>query len=117
MCHDTMGSGPADVAASLELCECAAKIALGPGYCMSEEDVQSLPPRTQQMLQAWEKGTLRQNGSLVMKILEGVQLRVPVGSAFCGQFIAAQASSPGLKSCTFEGQSVATRQGKTYRRS
>jgi hypothetical protein len=71
MCHDTMGSGVADVAFSLELCECAAKIAVGNQFCMNEAEYDALPPDLAAELRAWHRGVLRQNGSLVMKILEG----------------------------------------------
>ena len=71
MCHDTMGAGSADVAASLELCECAAKIAVGQQFCMAEQDYEGLPVAIANELRAWHRGVLRKNGSLVMKILEG----------------------------------------------
>jgi hypothetical protein len=73
MCHDTMGASSADVASSLSLCECAAKIAVGVHFAMPEEELSSLPPPIRQELLAWQSGVLRARGSLVMKILEGVR--------------------------------------------
>lgn len=46
MCHDTMGAGVADVAASLNLCECAAKIAMGAGFAGPLPDVPDLSVRS-----------------------------------------------------------------------
>jgi hypothetical protein len=43
MCHDTMGADVADVTASLALCECAAKIALGSGFAGPLPDLPDLP--------------------------------------------------------------------------
>lgn len=71
MCHDTTGASFADVAMSLDLCECAAKIAVGQRFCMSEADYDALPSAVAEDLRAWHVGVLRQGGSLVMKILEG----------------------------------------------
>lgn len=45
MCHDTMGASVADVAASLDLCECAAKIAIGAGFGGPLSDLPDLPVR------------------------------------------------------------------------
>ena len=72
MCHDTIGAGPADVAASLDLCECAAKVAVGNRWCMCEADYGRLPAAQGEQLRAWHEGALRSTGALVMKILEGV---------------------------------------------
>lgn len=72
MCHDTMGAPVADVASSLSLCETAASIAVGNMYAISDTALQTLPESVQAEFQQWRQGVLRPNGSLVMKILEGV---------------------------------------------
>jgi 23S rRNA U2552 (ribose-2'-O)-methylase RlmE/FtsJ len=71
MCHDTMGAGDADVAASLELCECAATIAVGNGFYMPQDGYEMLPRDAAESARVWNRGVLRHGGSLVMKILEG----------------------------------------------
>ena len=50
MCHDTMGADVADVGASLDLCECAAKIALGAGFAGPLPDLPDLPVRSCELL-------------------------------------------------------------------
>jgi 23S rRNA U2552 (ribose-2'-O)-methylase RlmE/FtsJ len=77
MMGDTMGAGSADVAQSLELCECAAKIALGQGFCMTEEEMGALPGAQAEEFRAWDCGVLRTHGCLVMKIFEGALLTGP----------------------------------------
>jgi hypothetical protein len=68
-----MGTGPGDVAASLELCECAAKVAIGNRWCMEGADYDTLQDLSMEM-RAWHLGVLRRGGCLVMKILEGAFL-------------------------------------------
>lgn len=66
-----MGVKEGDVAASLELCECAAKVAVGNRWCMGEADYEALPTDLSTDLRAWHVGMLSPGGCLVVKILEG----------------------------------------------
>lgn len=71
MCHNTTGSDVADVGLSLELCECAAQIAIGNAFRVTDADLEMMPDAAAAELRSWERGVLSTGGALVMKILEG----------------------------------------------
>eukprot|EP01025_Chloroclados_australasicus_P014116 TRINITY_DN16601_c0_g2_i3.p2 TRINITY_DN16601_c0_g2~~TRINITY_DN16601_c0_g2_i3.p2 ORF type:complete len:224 (+),score=17.01 TRINITY_DN16601_c0_g2_i3:211-882(+) len=71
MCHSMIGNNTADVGLSLQLCQTAAKMAIGGRYLISEEDLEIMSDTAKQSLFAWGNGILKNGGSLVMKVLEG----------------------------------------------